>query len=548
MAADTATGASTVRGASAVAARAAFGLYPASDFRLTDGQCTDCPTIPQALWYFRHETIAVPKPGSPVASFATGVPTPADIRAWLAGREPGAAPEYPPLVWVAAPDVIAGARLSADATTLEHATGTLHASLAPKIALNRSYFDASSAAFFCRRTVKVRGRIADGTIVIRTLWPEDFRLDRAPASQRLAADLPHPLALRALIRSEPAGGARSPFAASTLWQRDPARPPVPPGRAVLGLMVNGAQGDDDEAHAGHFAIVTGRTRDDGAIGDWLVNNFYTLDSESEKGILAAPVPLDNYLADLNSGQGWYRPTHMLVAVLAGDRASALVQAALNRVYNQLWRHQLVYRHATMNCTGISVDVLRTLGWEVPVRGPASRVVAALGFPYFALRERSIAKACVGFDYLTADQTRLMPAAAFEEAGASLLALVAADTAKARKTGTLARMLAADLDAVAFVRFPQFPSSRKFGDAPAVTVREFHSRVPAEPGLLQIVPVPPRPFPATLRDPDLLPERRPASSYAAMIWGVLLVVGIPIFLYRRWLRWRNRGNDSPGGTG
>ena len=80
-------------------------------------------------------------------------------------------------------------------------------------------------------------------------------------------------------------------------------------------MLNGAQGDDDEAHAGHFALVTGRVQDDGAIGDWLVNNFYTLDTESEKGILAAPVPLDNYLADLNAGQAWYRPSYMLVAVL-----------------------------------------------------------------------------------------------------------------------------------------------------------------------------------------------------------------------------------------
>ncbi len=435
--------------------------------------------------------------------------------------------------------MVSGARLSGNATTLEHATGSLPAALTPKIPLNRSYFDGASAEYFRGRTVRVRGRITDGTFVIRTLWPEDFRLDRAPPAARLAPDLPPPLALRALMRSEPAGGARSAFAASTLWQRDPARDPVPPGCAVLGLMVNGAQGDDDEAHAGHFALVTGRTREDGAIGDWLVNNFYTLDSESEKGILAAPVPLDNYLADLNSGQGWYRPTHMLVAVLADDRASALVQAALNRVYNQLWRHQLVYRHATMNCTGISVDVLRTLGWEVPARGPASRIVAALGFPYFAVRERSIAKACVGFDYLTADQTRLMPAAAFEEAGASLLSMGVGDAAKSPKAGTLARMLATDLHAIAFVRFPQFPSSRKFGDAPAVTVREFHSRVPAEPGLMQIVPVPPRPFPTTLRDPDLLPERRPASSYAAMIWGVLLVVGIPIFLYHRWRRWWNR---------
>ena len=125
--------------------------------------------------------------------------------------------------------------------------------------------------------------------------------------------MPPTLALRALMRAEPAGGAQSAFAASTLWQRDPARDAVPPGRAVLAIMVNGAQGDDDEAHAGHFALVTGRTQEDGAIGDWLVNNFYALDSESEKGILAAPVPLDNYLADLNSGQGWYRPSQLLVA-------------------------------------------------------------------------------------------------------------------------------------------------------------------------------------------------------------------------------------------
>jgi len=538
MAADSATGDSTVRGTSAVAARAAFGLCPASDFRLTDGRCTDCPTIPQALWYFRDEAIAVPMPGLPVASFAKGVSTADDLRAWLTGRDPATAPEYPPLVWVAAPDVIAGARLSAEATSLEHANGTLHASLTPKIALNRSYFDASSAEFFSRRTTKVRGRIVDGAIVVRTLWPEDFRLDRAPAPQRLAADVPSTLALRALMRSQPAGGAKSAFAASTLWQRDPARESVPPGRAVLAIMVNGAQGDDDEAHAGHFALVTGRTQEDGAIGDWLVNNFYTLDSESEKGILAAPVPLDNYLADLNSGQGWYRPSHLLIAVLADDRAPALVQAALNRVYNQFWRHQLIYRHATMNCAGISVDVLRSLGWEVPARGPASRVVAALGFPLIAVKERSIAKACVAFDYLTEDQTRLMPAAAFEEAGASLLSLAALPSAKATETGALARMLAADVEAIVFVRFPQFPSSRVFGDAPAVTVREFHSRVPAEPGLMQIVPVPARPFPAALRDPDLLPAKRPTSTYAAAFWGILLLVGIPIFLYRQWQRWRN----------
>jgi hypothetical protein len=109
------------------------------------------------------------------------------------------------------------------------------------------------------------------------------------------------------------------------------------------------------------------------------------------------------------------------------------------------------------------------------------------------------------------------------------------------------MLASDAEAIVFVRFPQFPSSRAFGDAPAVTVREFHSRVPAEPGLMQIVPVPARPFPATLRDSDLLPARRPASDYVAAIWGILLLVGIPIFLYHRWQRWRCRDRNTPGAT-
>src|ERR1041385_8902768 len=32
-----------------------FGLYTGSDFRLLDGACADCTTVPQALWYFRDD-------------------------------------------------------------------------------------------------------------------------------------------------------------------------------------------------------------------------------------------------------------------------------------------------------------------------------------------------------------------------------------------------------------------------------------------------------------------------------------------------------------
>jgi hypothetical protein len=515
---------------------AALGLYAAADFQLENGASAlsgDCPTIPQALWYFRSETIAVAKPGRPLASFAPRMSVADDLRSWLAQRNASSRLEYPPLVWVAAPHVVTGARLSPDASTLESPSGAFRASLVPKIALNRSYFDATSARFFNERPVRARGTIDGDAIAIRTLWPEDWRIDGA-APDELPPAMPATLALRRRMRAEPSGGARGPFAVSMLWRRDAAPDRVPAGRTVLAFMVNGAQGDDDEAHAGHFALVTGRTEGNGGIAEWLVNNFYALDSESEKGILAAPVPLDNYLADLNSGQSWYRPSHLLVLVLAHDRAAILVQAALNRVYNHFWRHQLPYRHASMNCAGISVDLLRTLGWDVAARGPAGRAAAAFAFPYVAVKERSVAKARIAFDYLVEDLTRLMPAAAFEECGAAALRLAASGAGTS--AGPLARMLADDTESVLLVRFPQLPSSRVFGDAPVVTPWEFRGRMPAEP---EIVPVPPRPLPAALRPCDLAPVKRPASDYAAMFWGTLLVVGIPMFLFRRWREWRSR---------
>jgi hypothetical protein len=380
----------------------------------------------------------------------------------------------------------------------------------------------------------VRGSPTSDGFAARTFWPEDFRVGgAAPAPRTLPAGLPPAEALRSLMREEPRGGAQSPYTASTLWQKA-GMPADWTGRPVLALMVNGAQGDDDEAHGGHFALVTGRVQADGQIGNWLVNNFYSLDVESEKGILAAPVPLDNYLGDLNSGQGWYRPSYMIVAVLKDERAAVLVQSALNRVYNQFWRHQLVYYHPNENCASISIDVLRALGWSIPRRGPTSRTLAWLGFPFIALKELSVGKAKLAFDYLRTDQTRLMPAAALEEAFATLLAFGHGTAPSGDEF--LARMLAEDLEALAFVRFPQFPSSRAFGDAPAVTTWEYKALIPNDPALVQIVPVPPRPFPEALRDPDLIPPAWRPSDYAVLVWGLLTVVGIPFVLWRLW-RWR-----------
>jgi hypothetical protein len=58
------------------------------------------------------------------------------------------------------------------------------------------------------------------------------------------------------------------------------------------------------------------------IGWSIINN---LASNSEKGIIAASTQLDNYLADLNSGQSYYRPSYMLVAIFKTDSLPAKFQ-------------------------------------------------------------------------------------------------------------------------------------------------------------------------------------------------------------------------------
>ena len=120
----------------------------------------------------------------------------------------------------------------------------------------------------------------------------------------------------------------------------------------------------------------------------MVNNFYNLGSFSEKGIVASMLPMDNYLMDLNSGQSYYRPSYMLVAVLKQPRASTLYQGAIQRVFDRFYRHHIEYDHAQANCAGLSVDTLSELGWQVPTLGPTDRLKAALGYFYSSATDKS----------------------------------------------------------------------------------------------------------------------------------------------------------------
>ncbi len=505
------------------AATGAFGLLPAAGFRLTSGRCDDCATIPQALWFFRDERIAVPLPDRPLAAFSRTLPLAGDLAAWHAATPVGAALDYPPLVWTAADGVVTGARLSADGRALHIGDCRLPCALAPRHPLNRSWLDESSMNFLAQRPLRVRGDWRDGRFVARTLWPLDFRLPEAPPARPLAAD---PLALRERVREQPRGGARSPFAVEQLWRR-PGSAADDASRPVLAFVLNGAQGDDDEAHGGHFAALTGRIGADGAIHDWLAANYYALDTESEKGIVAAPVPLDNYLADVNAGQAWYRPSYLLVAVLRDARTAAHVQSALGRVYNQFYRHQFSYQHARANCAGISVSALRALGWRIPVRGAESWLRAIAALPAVALANGSLRQGKATFDYLTEDRTRLYPAAAFEEIGADLLRL-ASGTA-GRPLSAFEETLAGDLDALLLVHIPQLPSSRAWGDYPVVDSREYHRRVPKNPAHRQIVPVGPRPFPKDFIDPQAPREPPLRSDYALAGYGLLLLLIVALAL-------------------
>ena len=505
----------------------AYGLFPADQFVIINGSCADCDALPQARWFFRGETIAVPKKAELLAGFARGLSVYDDLAAWAKVTPIGSAMAYPPLVWLAAPTFLRNVQLSADGRAIKTASGEHALELVPKLPLNGAYFDSSSVACFHGQPLKIRGNQQGDSFVARTFWPQRFRLPEAPASVALTAD---PAALRHWISRQPKGGAQSPFSVESVWRHPDSSGPRT-GQPIFGLMLNGAQGDDDEAHGGHFALMTGRVGAQGAMDEWLVNNFYTLDSESEKGIIAAPVPLDNYLGDLNSGQAWYRPSYLLVATLKDSRTAVHLQSALSRVYNQFYRHQFAYQHASANCAGISVMTSRTLGWQVPERGPESWLKAMIGLPLVAIKDKSLRKGKGTFDYLTEDQTKLYPAAAFEEMGADLLKLASGQTG--RSLSEFERLLADDIEEILLVRVPQLPSSRAWGDFPAENSVEYTARVPKDPAEQKIIPVPPRQFPDELRDPQTPAEPPLRSDYAAAAWG-LAFLALILFILRRLL--------------
>lgn len=484
-----------------------LGLYGAADFRLGSGDCSDCPTPPQALWYFRGDQVAVPRASA--AGFDGKLRVQEDIRRWGAARQGKPEGKRPALVWIGSPQVARGSlAASGDALRLT-ADESVPFAVVPKISSNLSYYNADSLKYFAGRRIKARGRLEGGRFTARTLWPEDFALSGRLPLKQLAADE----SLLQLVRAEGGGAGRAPDS-RLLWSRDGQAVELA-GKPVMALVLNGAQGDDDEAHGGHFAVATGRFGQQGEWDDWLVNNFYNLDSVSEKGIVASTLPMDAYQGDLNSGQSWYRPSYMLVAVFKDDRVPALYQEAIGRVFNHFYRHDFRYNHATANCAGINLETLRSLGWNIPLQGSAGRLKATVALPYMALKEASLDKGLKAYDYLAAEKTNLYPFIAFSAAGEDILQRIVANPAAAT---AYEKMMAEDIEALLYVRIPQFPSSRAMGQAPVASLDEFMARAPADKAQWKIVPNDPRPFPPELKDPAAPAEEVASSQYALAGYG------------------------------
>jgi hypothetical protein len=232
--------------------------------------------------------------------------------------------------------------------------------------------------------------------------------------------------------------------------------------------------------------------------------------------------MDSYLTDLNSGQAYYRPNYVLALVLREDRVARRYQGAIDRVYDRLYRHELPYHHSASNCTGISMDAVRSLGWQIPRRGPTSYAKATAAFFYRTATAHSVAKGESTFDYLVEEQTRLLPRVAFAAAGLDLQQLLRGERAPATE---YERLLKEDVEAVVFVRVPQIPSSRARGSFPVASFAEYQARVPADLSKWKIVSVAPRPFPDALRDgPAPAPHRSKAipvaaSASAAVVGGI-----------------------------
>lgn len=384
-------------------------------------------------------------------------------------------------VWLGPPDYLEHVELTSTyPLTLKQQDLSIPSRLVRQHPRNQDFYNRESERFFQQREVNARGRFNWGQFEIHSLWPVDYRLN-----VHMTEPLPPQQSLKNWVQKDVED-----FTSRRIWQRNAKTSET--DQNVVGLMLNGAQGDDHEALAGHFALVTGRLEADGRFDHWLVNNFYNLDSYNEKAILAAPTPLDKYLADLNSGQNYYRPSYMLVAVLDDEQIASGIQQSLNQLFGHFYHHHLIYDHAQANCAGLSLDILKAAGFNIPSRGNEGIVKATGAYFYTLFKQGNFQDAQQIYDYLTEERTRLLPAQTFDAIGERWLALI--DQLSPNKLTETEKQFQSALESVWLVKIPQIPSSRAQGSAPVFTIEEYLDQTPDDRNDWQSAESLARPFP------------------------------------------------------
>lgn len=454
-----------------------LGLFEAGRFVAVEGSEAGGLAPAAGTWHFRDEWIAVPAPAPE----------------WSEAAETSAA-SRPPLVWLAAPELIERASLDED-RVLERPDGRRAAlDVVPPLETNRLYVDDSTFEFFRRREVRLRGSAettpAGERFVARTIWPLDARI---PWADLEVEPVVAPESLTDLIRAQVPGLPE----ARLLWERERAGPRDWAGRPVLAVVLSGSQADSPGSHAGHIAIATGRLGAGGEWAGWLANDVYPIATVGDKGILPGAVTMDNYLTDLNSGQAMYRPVYVVAAVLDAPEAALAVQTGFDGFFLRYWCRQVEYDRARRNSTALSLDVLRDLGWRLPTVGGTNWLMGALAAFGTLVVKLDPGLAREAWNYFTEERTDIFPRLAFETVAGDLLAL--AGDAPPRTSTRFEARLAAATDGVLFLRFPQIPSSRPTGTFPVGSVREYRSRVGlGDAADVDSEPPTPRPLPEPLR--------------------------------------------------
>lgn len=469
-----------------------IGSYKSSELKNQPGSCVDC-IGKAASFYFNKQSVLVVKDNKEKV-----------------------------FIWTKGDSVINGT-LSQDGKTILTEDKIYQFKPTEKIPTNLSYYNDNSVKFFAKKQVIVKGDIKNDTVIASSIWPVEYSFANTLAPTQNKSSV------KQLVQNEKLNS----FEPQLLWSKD-NQPVVLKNKHVLGFILNGAQGDDDEAHGGHFAVATGNIDNQGQFNNLLVNNFYGINSFSEKGIIASRVPLDLYQADLNHGQSWYRPSYMLFAILKNDNLGMQYQQSINHKFSEFYQHHFEYNHALANCAGINIETLRSLGWDIPKQGVESYIKGIGAIPYVTMTD-SFVSAKKGSNYMMSEKTDLYPFVAFDAISQDLLGRIAKGQ---NLNSRFEKELADNLEAIVYVKIPQFPSSRSFGLAPIYSFDEYMKRVPENKKDWKIVPVEPNIFPDSLKDSQIEGFTMQPYVYAVLV-NVLLILLILFGIFKIVKKFRNK---------